>query len=165
LRSSSTSSPDKDIREHAQPCSTTYTPHNAITIKPSILLSSAGTDTEDTSAVTPERHESSSIEVEDKTWTNEELMDDGRPGRRGGVLPKVQHSRKDPEYSQCVRVERTKPDEEEADGECLQHPSDDALEQGETGNAAEGRVQRVKLWYRVPEDEPSASPGVSVAHK
>jgi hypothetical protein len=50
------------------------------------LLLEHDTEIPDTSAVEPEADEQSddwdTVEVKDKEWTDEELMDDARPGRR-----------------------------------------------------------------------------------
>lgn len=49
----------------------------------SISLFKTTDPVDDTSALAPAAHEIDCVEVEDKKWTDEELMDDARPGRRG----------------------------------------------------------------------------------
>ncbi|KAH3942747.1 hypothetical protein HBH98_185940 [Parastagonospora nodorum] len=89
-------------------------------------------DTEDTSSVRP----SDSTEAEEKMWTDTELMDDARPGRRGNTDDQRW------KYSAPTKAKEKDVDE----GEYLPHPLDEAEDN------EDGRLHVVKSWYHVPAD-------------
>jgi len=111
----------------------------SIATMPSILSSSSplsklsNLDTDDTSSLRP----SDSTEVEEKKWSDAELMDDSRPGRRGTT---------DDQRWKYSAPKKTKNEKDLDEGEYLPHPLDVAVDN------EEGRVHEVKSWYHAPAD-------------
>lgn len=108
---------------------------SSIAAMPSIISSFPlfNLDTDDTSSLRP----SDSTEGEEKKWTDAELMDDARPGRRGNT----DHQRW--KYSALTKAKEKKDMDE---GEYLPHPLDVAT------NNEESRMHVVKSWYHAPAD-------------